>query len=290
MKIRLIIFFNLFVAELIAHGQTQLTAGMSYTRQSLTWSIAGNLNGTSPNIFSELKWQRVMGVGALVAYQHPITDRIVAFAEHQHQLLVQGSVTDSDYEGDDRTGRVFFAKEDAGKGYTLASQGGLLYQVCKRKSMTFTLGGGYGLMSQRFFLLNEKMGLRSSYTNQWYGPLLTGRLQLLAESAFGITLKTTYHQVRYHATGNWNLIERFQHPVSFRHRAKGFGLENQLVMSYKMSGGLCVEVRPSYGYWTTGMGIDTVYKKDQSTPKTRLNDVTTEVLGVEVGVVWRLTN
>ena len=96
--------------------------------------------------------------------------------------------------------------------------------------------------------------------------------------------------MRYHATGNWNLIERFQHPVSFRHRAKGFGLENQLVMSYKMSGGLCVELRPSYSYWTTGRGIDTVYKKDQSTPKTRLNDVTSDVLGVEVGVVWRLTN
>ncbi|WP_421898059.1 hypothetical protein [Marinoscillum sp.] len=290
MKEKVIIFLIGSLAGLATSGQGQLTTGLNYTRQNLSWSIAGNLNGTAPNIFSELIWQEVTGLGAMMSYQQPITRRIAAFMEYRHHVLVQGSVTDSDYEGDDRTGRVFYAKEDAGKGYALASQGGLLVQAIKNKSITLALGGGYGFMSQRFFLLNEKMGLRSSYTNQWYGPMLSGGLQLLPGRELSFTLKTNYHQVRYHATGNWNLIESFQHPVSFRHKAKGFGLENQLVMSYKTSEVLTIGLRPSYSYWTTGMGIDTVYKKDQSTPRTRLNDVTSEVWGIEVGLVWKLTH
>ncbi|MNT76170.1 hypothetical protein D3C72_2151420 [compost metagenome] len=73
------------------------------------------------------------------------------------------------------------------------------------------------------------------------------------------------------ATADWNLIEQFNRPVSFRHIAKGYrfdqGLELFFSLNAYMSFGLSAMIFQS----STGTGIDELYLKDGTVLKTRFN-------------------
>lgn len=255
-------------------------------REDLTWSIAGNMEGTNPNILSELDWSEVGSIGFRAGINHPIRKRFSGFLDFSLRRILFGTVTDTDFQSDDRTDHVFFAEEDAGKGQVFQGSAGLLVQIVQDGDLRLALGGGYGLLNQQLYLVNEHMDLNSRYANHWYGPLLAGNAGYKINEELIIGIHTTYHQVRYRATGDWNLIEGFEHPVSFRHTAKGFGLDNELYMKWQWKEHLQFLLTATHSYWTTGRGIDTLYKSDDTSVRTRLNDVTRNAIGMKIGMVF----
>src|SRR5579859_5209240 len=74
-----------------------------YHQENLRWSIAGNSAGTSPNIYSELKWRRVGGPAVDAALRYEMGRRWVFFAEASRVFTRTGRVSDKDYAGDNRT-------------------------------------------------------------------------------------------------------------------------------------------------------------------------------------------
>ena len=79
----------------------QLSAGLRF--DELDWSIAGNADGTHPNVRSELTWDDVLShqltlSGRLLVHRH------FYFRGHAGMAWIRnGEVRDSDYDGDNRT-------------------------------------------------------------------------------------------------------------------------------------------------------------------------------------------
>lgn len=289
-KLKRLTFIALVLFSYQSSGQASLTVtpAIAASREALTWSIAGNLNGANPNVLSELQWNKVKGVGYGCRLELKGSKRMVAFTNLGQEHTLSGTVTDRDYSQDNRRNEVFSAREDASKGHVLSATAGLGHRVVDRGWISATVYAGYGYLGQQLSLINPGTGLNSRYTNHWYGPLISGKVCFNLTSHLNIGLQSTYHQVGYRASGDWNLISEFEHPVSFRHRAKGFGLDHDIFIQYAFTKTCSVRFGARHSYWTTGQGIDTLYKSDGTQAKTRLNDVTRRGEGLSVGVVVRM--
>jgi hypothetical protein len=92
--------------------------------------------------------------------------------------------------------------------------------------------------------------------------------------------------VSYRATADWNLIADFDHPVSFRHRADGFGVEGELGVGYRIGRRMeILAVLNGFG-WETGTGIDELYHSSSPSQQTQLNEVALTGAGVRLGAKW----
>ena len=221
----------------IAAAQTiEFESSILVAKEDLRWSIAGNLNGENPTVLSELKWKDLAGAGyAGSAWVR--AERFLAFTDIRQTHTISGSVTDTDYSQDNRSNVVFHAKEDAGKGriFQLDLMGGFEAIQSSRLDVTFLTG--YGALKQDLYLTNARTQLNSSYSTSWKGPIMGTMVRYKPAERVSLSLKSKYHQIRYSAKGNWNLIEEFEHPVSFRHKAKGFGLDNDLTIAKEICPG-----------------------------------------------------
>ena len=256
--------------------------------EKLSWSIAGNLKGENPNVFSELQWKKVIGIGMTTNNYFQIHRRFGVGLRAALLKFVAGEVTDADYEQDDRVNQVFYAREDANKGFTASMTPLLNFELVDRSAFQMSIGIGYQCVNKKFFLVNAETNLNSSYHASWKGPVgqLDAHYQL---GSFCFYASSTYCQAKYNAKANWNLIDEFEQPVSFRHEAKGFVWSNGVALSYPLKSFFQIKTSFRYSYSSTGKGIDTLYKIDGSRPRTQLNDVTNQAMMLSIGIVmvWK---
>ncbi len=69
----------------------------------MDWSIAGNLEGTNPNIKSELKWTELVVADFAIASRFKFTPSFSIEAGGSFGKTLSGNVSDIDYLGDNRT-------------------------------------------------------------------------------------------------------------------------------------------------------------------------------------------
>jgi hypothetical protein len=153
---------------------------------------------------------------------------------------------------------------------------------------------GYGIDAQYFPVVDPggpggPFGqLNSSYSAKWLGPLFRGEAAWQLSARWQVVADADYHQVKYHATADWNLIPTFAQPVSFRHTADGYGLEAGAGLRYAAGHRIGVGLRGGYFNWQTGTGIDQLYLSAGGSDETQLNGVVREgwkaALWVEVGL------
>ena len=110
------IFFNekLFIILLcnnkITNGQHNrfvFSTGATGHITDLTWSIAGNMQGQSPNILSELTFKNITGFGGYLDGVYTPTKYTELNAFYQLSGIVSGKGTDVDYQDDNRTHPTF---------------------------------------------------------------------------------------------------------------------------------------------------------------------------------------
>ncbi|MEQ8472605.1 MAG: hypothetical protein RIC35_15545 [Marinoscillum sp.] len=280
-------FYTVFFLciEIGVAQNTSVEVGLLASTETMSWSIAGNLKGTNPNIYSELAWAKIMGAGIGASLDQLIYKRMSIGLDLNLISYLSGHVTDTDYRDDNRQNQTFYAREQANKGGSRLVRSNLEFKVIDRSKLDFSVGVGYGLIRKKYYLINKENGLNSSYDVGWFGPNLSTNINIKRSKIY-LQLQTDYCQASYLATGNWNLIDDFEHPESFRHEAKGFQLSSEVSGGVGLSSNFDLIVRLRHSFFSTGRGIDTLYKTDGSRPKTRLNDVTNEVFGLGLGVKY----
>lgn len=284
-----LIFALLLTGQWASGQRLEAVFASGVQSMNLHWSIAGNSAGQSPNVYSELKWRRVGGVSADAAVRYRLGRRWVFFGEGSRMFTSAGRVSDKDYSGDNRSYNIY--SEDfagsGGYGYSVAS--GLGYRFLFGKELELVPALGYGVSGQHL-TITDPGGvydfLNSYYQTSWYGPFV--RVSgIWKPGRWRLSGSVTYHQVSYRAKADWNLIADFEHPVSFRHRADGFGIEGELGMGYRVWRGLELFVAMNGNGWGTGTGIDELYRSNGSSQQTQLNEVVLNGFGFSAGMCWK---
>jgi hypothetical protein len=273
-----------------ASGQgLEATVVGGFQSMNLHWSIAGNSAGQSPNIYSELKWRRVNGASAQAAVRYGMGRRWIFFAEGSRMFTSAGRVSDKDYSGDNRSGVLYSGDFSGSGGYGFFVGAGAGYRLWSGSGFELVPSAGYAVSGQHL-TITDPGGyfdfLNSTYQTSWYGPFVRVSADW-KPGRWRVRGSVTYHQVSYRAKADWNLIADFDHPVSFRHRADGFGIEGELGAGYRVYRGVEVFLAMSGNAWETGTGIDELYRSTGPSQQTQLNEVVLTGLGLHAGLCWK---
>ena len=262
-----------------------------YQRENFHWSIAGNSNGQSPNVFSELKWTKLSGQSVEASLQYNAYQRFNIYADYARQFITSGSVNDSDYSTDNRTGNTYNETFDAGKGSTQGWALGAGYKLVDNEQFSFITYAGYSDNRHSLYLYgsgNRFPNLNSSYQTKWKGVFIKAIASLKLTEKLKVNTDITYNQVGYNALGNWNLITTFQHPVSYRHHANGYGLNMNGALAYSITNHIAIQAGSGYLHWQTGNGTDELYLNSGEVNKTQMNGAYRNGFRVFGGVIISL--
>ncbi len=270
-----------------AENKLQVDVSAGYRQENFKWNIAGNLSGQNPNVLSELKWMKIGGQTISASVTYNFYKRFVVYGDYSRQLISTGTVNDADYTAGNRSGNTYNQTFNADKGNTTLWDLGAGYMLFNKNGFSFTPFIGYGESRESLRLLdrnNMYPGLNSSYSPRWKGGFLKAVLFGTIVPKLKFKADVTYHQVGYNSYGDWNLITSFQHPVSYRHHANGYGLQGTGKLSYDITRHLALHVGGGYFTWQTGNGTDELYLNNGEVDKTQLNEVLRSGFGVSGGV------
>jgi len=265
-----------------------------YQSEDFRWSIAGNTQGTDPNVYSELKWMNLAGAVLGVQADWNFWKAFHVRSSYSRLFISSGSVTDMDYQGNNRTDRTYNGAFDANKGMTFSWRTTLEDDIWSSKLFTLTVLLGYALHKQSLFVLSSDStgaaaGLHSTYDTKYEGLVAGVRGKILMGKSFSLEGSFLYDMVSYRGRADWNLISTFQHPLSFEDNANGFNLEGGLRLSY----GLKTEQGP--GRWVlflsgnilhgeTNNGTDWLYLQNGQKVPTRFNGAVRDYVRAGAGV------
>ncbi len=286
-------------AELLR--ETGLSLGSGYRRAELSWNIAGNRQGTNPDVLSELEWKN-LDIFQAQAESH------LRLGLHQFpnlSLLIKGSLSwgwivagnnrDSDYAGDGRT-LEFSRSENSGKGGDLLDLSVALGPQLQLfdNSLELALLAGWSYHEQNLKIrrgrqtlsepgltpntslpqpLGRFPGLDSRYETRWWGPWLGTDLHWLPTAKLSLSGSFAWHFADYQAKADWNLRSDLAHPVSFRHWADGSGLVLALGLHYRLTPNWRLALDYQYQDWVADKGLHRIYRADGGRAESRLNKV-----------------
>jgi len=275
------------VMHRIKPSQVEILFG--YQRQSLDWSIAGNIRGQNPNILSHLAWSNLDCINMELNLKFQM-DKLWVFEIPIHvNYVISGTVTDSDFKEDDRKDRIFYAEASARgtHGYSFRPQLGPRFAL--HPDLRLTLYLNYSILSDTYYLrdvFSERATLNSHYQTQWHGPGSSLEGTYTIGRQISIVGLINYSIFNYSAEADWNLVDSFSHPVSFSHKARGFGYSPSLKLIYNKDTSLSFILNLACTHMHTGKGIDVLYKADGSTIKTMLNSVILNGYSFKTGIVY----
>jgi hypothetical protein len=274
------------------NGVVDISLSSTYMRDNLRWSIAGNIQGTDPNIYSELVWKKLQTVSVGGELTWRVWKALLIRAGYTKAFITGGTVTDTDYGADNRTNPVYFGNFKGDKGFNASYNVMAGYRVSVKKDISFTTWLGYSNHTQQLYLLpadaNTQSALESSYGTSWHGMVIGTGLQAKITQNLSVSPALTYYQVKYHGTADWNLIQSFRHPVSFEDFANGFGIEPSVRFLYQINRRLSICLNGQYFYWRTGKGTDYLYLSSGSTVTTQFNEAKREGFMAGLGLTIKL--
>jgi hypothetical protein len=290
----LICVASLFITQHRAQAQNnqkfKASVNVGGFSENFHWSIAGTAQGTDPNIYSELRWSKLRGPQTSMHLEYNFWKGFLLQADFSSASIIKGNVTDTDFGEDHRKDTLYHESFSSDKGSVLSTDMTLGYKLSLSQSFSVTPFMGYGINAQSLYILgdfgNITGELKSTYKTQWKGLTVGFNTQIPLSDKLFITPQFTYHQVHYSAKANWNLIEEFQHPVSFRHKANGYGLEPSMKINYAFNKTISIHLEEKYSYWTTGKGSDTLYRTNGDVSVTQLNKIYRNNYSVALGVAF----
>jgi hypothetical protein len=274
----------LVLFSLNAHSQNQpknpkfnLDVSSAYYTENFNWSIAGNINDRYVNILSELRWRKIKGVQLNINGEYDFWKGLFAKGNLSKAFITSGKVSDTDFGKDNRQDTLFHDTFNSDQGNITSWATGVGYKIPIVKKYSVAPFVGYGINTQNLFVLrdygNVTGNLKSTYDTKWKGLTMGLSFIIPVHERIKITAQSTYRQLNYSAKANWNLIEDFEHPVSFRHKAKGYGVQNSIGVQYLFNRNIAVSLNGQIGHWITGKGTDTLYRTNGEVNVTQLNRV-----------------
>ena len=268
--------------------RVNLRFSAGYSSEDLSWSIAGNSRGQNPNVYSELIWRDQRGPALAVTGSYRFFKSWFIEADYTTMKIKGGRVTDTDYGANNRTNPQFHVQLNSNRGSSSAGTLTIFNKLKITNKLNLLLGAGYGVKQQSLYLddsdPNAQENLNSNYKTQWKGWLLCFNPVYQVSNKITLSGRFTYHQVTYAAKANWNLIPEFEHPLSFQHNAKGYGIQALGRLNFKLSSLITLQFNVMHGKWSTGKGTDLLYLLNGQRPFTQLNGVSSITNSILAGL------
>lgn len=258
-----------------------------YAVSDLHWSIAGNADGGSPNILSELVWEKMRGAAFGIHARYYFKSRWAAELNLNYHDVKKGRVNDKDYLEDDRQS-ISYNERFNSEGYNMAMQAVINYDVLRSDKFLLQPFIGYELLKQKAMLLGDERseeGLKSSYKNTWVGGVAGLNIRGVFKN-FDIGTKLSGGLLHYEAEALWNLIPDFQKPVSFIHSTGGYSLKGRFEAGYTFNKRLRLNAYYNLFHADAWKGLDRSFYTNRESIDTKLNWVTTTVSGSGVGLSY----
>jgi len=256
---------------------------------TVDWNIAGNLQGTNPNIISELTWRNIkshqLSIGAIWSEE----DYFLQVSGEYGQVH-SGENQDSDYSLNDRQGEWSRSVNNAGKGYMLDTEINYGKNFIISPSLKASVSLGYGEHRQHLKMYDGNQvigsanltGLDSLYQANWKGPQIgAGFSYLYDKNVFLVDY--TYQDIELNAHTDWNLRTDLQHPVSMTQIGKGNGSRLSIGIERAVSNFSSVSLMGTrYNYAASGTHT---FHLLSSNPVQKLNEVNWQAN--EIQLVYR---
>lgn len=270
----LILFHKTSSAQDIPH-KWEIKPYAGFQQSRFDWSIAGNAQGTNPNVLSELIWKNLKGPSYGLDIKYNITNKLSVKATNQYSNITKGEAEDTDYADDNRQGAFYYDLLNANKGYLYNADLQLDYQLLKLGKFNINPVIGISYHQQKFYLLESASnlasnGLNSTYEARYKGFDFGGNFVFKTDGfSVGATILGGFYT--YSAKANWNLIPDFAKPVSFTHKANSFALNGDINLSVPLNKSLSVEADYKINNINTYSGVDKAYFNDRNTEETQFN-------------------
>lgn len=287
MNSKIILLLLLFFQSLNFYAQKELTleTGTIFNVSNLDWSIAGNLEGSSPNILSELKFNKITSLGYYFKGDYVPVAYLKFSAFFQQNKVIKGNGSDIDYKDDDRTNPIFEKKFRSNKGDFTLFKGGIGTPIHLSTKITITPSVFYYLTKQKFYILsNELQKLRSTYNANMKGVEVSVEGNLQLNKIIYSSLTFSYHFVNYKAEADWNLIDIFKHPLSFSHDSKGSGVEVNTILGGRINKVFSIIANGFLNTTTIRKGTDTSYLITGNEVVTQFNGAKNVLYGLRIGI------
>lgn len=255
--------------------------------ENFRWSIAGNEQGTNPNILSELNFTRLKRAGFFMQGCYQVSNRFDLKASATVQYGYSGRVTDIDYSGNNRSGMVTFLKFRSRKNNTRDYRLQGHYQLFRGEVVSFAAGAGY-FISEGGYRMHGPLAtdVKGIYNAQWRGPLFGVEARIILPQHWEIRADVNSQYHTYRAEADWRLRSDLRHPLSFIHRAKGWGINGLLGFHYQLNSQVGLQLKGALQQWKTGAGSDLLYMADDRQVSTHMNESVKTQLGIGLEAVF----
>ena len=281
--------------------------GMGQREGELRWNIASDASGNkTPNILSELTFAdlsifEIQG-GADIRFNRGLLKNFRIEGNIKSGTNSDGLVTDSDYDGDNRTDE--YSRSESSPDGSTTFDGKLIigYEMRLNDRIIITPLIGYRYNQQS---LKMKEGeqildtrtvalslgpfsspLNSSYEAEWNSAIFGLDTQYRTQN-HQLSFRLEFTLSDYYAEANWNLRSDFAHPKSFAHWARGTGHNIEFRYQYNVSPSFYLWMSYRLEDWTTNEGDDVVYFSDGTKAGTQLNEVVWESTAKSAGFSLR---
>lgn len=287
---RSILVYIAFLSGVVfAYGQTHrfsISGGGAVNINNFNWSIAGNLEGKSPNVLSELIFEDITSMGYFLNCSVKIIQNLELTAFYQKNSVMAGKGTDTDFAYDDHTNPTFHQPFSSDRGCIEILSAGAKSIFLRPNKFTLGLGIAYKNYRQNFVILNPELPeLQSIYKARWQGPDFSLQGNYLINSSLSVGADISYSLIHYHAEANWNLIEILMQPLSFMQTSNGRGIDLSLNLKYSANDFLSFSLDGTLGNTKTFKGIDTSFLKNGTQISTQLNGTNNTLYGFRLGTI-----
>lgn len=294
---------------ILDNGEITFSLTTGYRKDHFQWSIAGNSDGTNPNILSELTWTDVDSYQITLANRSIFNRRFYLRGELNYAFVKNGSIQDSDYKEDGRGDEYSrsYSESSGDQIWDITLGCGYPFYFFNKRLLVAPLLG-YAYHKQNFRITDGKQvitsgtlpalgplqGLESTYRTAWVGPwagvdlrYYIGGLHDTAHRPMELGLSFEFHYADYDAEANWNLRQDLEHPVSFEHLDTGIGIEMAAEWLIHLAAKWDLLLHTTYQLWETNNGTDRVFYANGTVSETRLNKVTWQNYNLSMGVSYQ---
>ena len=217
--------------------ESTIAYGVGERNTTVDWNIAGNLQGTNPNIISELIWRNIKSHQLSLGGIWTEGDYFLQ-ASGEYGKVFSGENQDSDYNLDNRQGEFSRSINNAGKGYMLDLEFNYGKRHIVSPKLKVDVSFGYSKHRQHLKMYDGNQvigsanlnGLDSLYQSNWDGPQVGVGMNYKNDNDV-YSLNYTYQDIDFNGYTNWNLRSDLKHPVSMTQIGGGNG--NKIAVGYE---------------------------------------------------------
>ncbi len=273
--------------------------GPEFRQDHFKWSIAGEPSGKNPNILSELEWDDIFAFGLRGGAEARVADFVLIHADAHYGWIADGSNTDSDYFGNNRTG--LFSRSTAeteGSLFDFEASVGLDFFAQEARVALVPRAGfsfnrqqfedknGYQQVDRLFGFTGPFDGLNSKYTANWTGGFLGLEFKWGITKSLQAKIDGRFTLADYSAEAVWNLRDDFKKNPSFEHSADATGWSVTASLDWKFHSNWSLEAYAGWKRFVTDTGTDTTFFADGDRDRTRLNEVEWESFATGVSISY----